>query len=87
MSTSPDQIGIAPAALTMSQIAAALSTSIPTAYRLANEGLLVTFTIGRKRYASPRAVQDCVQKLEERGAVLPMQSPASNRPRKRSSAA
>lgn len=74
---------VSPVALTMDQAAAALNVSVPTVYRLINDGLLQTFTIGRKRYASLHAVRECVQKLEERGAVLPADSNANHGNRRR----
>ena len=74
---------VAPVALTMDQVAAALNVSVPTAYRLVNEGLLRTFTVGRKRFASVQAAQECVQTLEQRGAVLPVDSNANHGNRRR----
>jgi predicted DNA-binding transcriptional regulator AlpA len=68
------------AALTMDQIAVALGCSVPTVYRLANEDLIKTFTIGRRRYASPRAVAECVALLEAKGSVLPIDTGANNKP-------
>jgi excisionase family DNA binding protein len=68
-----------PAALTIDQVAAALSCSVPTVYRLVSDGHLTTFLIGRKRYASPRALHACVERLEQLGAVLPSQSGGNNR--------
>jgi excisionase family DNA binding protein len=67
------------AALTMEQIAEALSCSKPTVYRLVSDGHLATFLIGRKRYASPKAVHACVERLEKLGAVLPSESGGNNR--------
>ena len=67
------------AALTMDETAASLSCSVPTAYRLVSEGHLKTFLIGRKRYASPRALNECVERMEKLGVVLPAQSVGNNR--------
>ena len=66
------------AALTIDQVAASLSVSVPTVYRLVSKGHLKTFLIGRKRYASPRALDACVDELEKLGAVLPSQSGGNN---------
>jgi excisionase family DNA binding protein len=68
-----------PAALTMDDVAAALRCSVPTVYRLVSDGHLKTFLIGRKRYASPRALEACVEGLEKLGSVLPAQSGGNNR--------
>lgn len=73
---------VLPVALTMDQVAAALNVSVPTAYQLTNEGLLRTFTIGRRRFASLEAIQACVGALEERGGALPAESGANNRARR-----
>jgi excisionase family DNA binding protein len=67
------------AALTIDQVSAALSCSVPTVYRLISDGHLTTFLIGRKRYASPRALHACVERLEQLGSVLPSQSGGNNR--------
>jgi excisionase family DNA binding protein len=67
------------AALTIDDVAAALSCSVPTVYRLVSDGHLKTFLIGRKRYASPRALDACVEGLEKLGAVLPAESGGNNR--------
>jgi excisionase family DNA binding protein len=63
----------------MDGVADAMNCSVPTVYRLVEDGYLTTFRIGRRRYASPRAVRKCVERLEEIGAVLPAQSGGNNR--------
>jgi hypothetical protein len=65
-------------AFNMDQTAKALGCSTPVAYLLIREGFLSTFTVGRKRYASARAIHECVAKLEAKGSALPMDSGANN---------
>ena len=45
-------------------------------YRLIRQGLLETYTIGRRRYASERAIANCIDRLEqlERGRRQPRSS-------------
>jgi excisionase family DNA binding protein len=66
-------------AFTMEQAAEELSCSVSTVYRLVADGHLATFLIGRKRYASPRALDVCVEKLEQLDAPLPSESGLNNR--------
>lgn len=68
------------AALTIDDAAVSLSCSVPTVYRLIGDGHLTSFLIGRKRYVSPWALKECVERLEKLGAVLPDQSGGNNRP-------
>jgi len=63
----------------MDEVAEALGCSTPTVYRLISAGYLQTFTVGRRRYASPRQERACVRRLEEIGSVLPWESGANNR--------
>ena len=67
------------AALTMEQVAESLSCSVSTVYRLVADEHLATFLIGRKRYASPRALDECVEQLEQLHAPLPSESGLNNR--------
>ena len=67
------------AAHTMDGVADSLNCSVPVVYRLIAEGHLTTFRIGRRRYASPRAIRECVERLEKLGAVLPAESGGNNR--------
>lgn len=47
-----------------------LNISHPTGYRLINAGKLRSFKIGRKRYTTPEAIDDCIAALErEQGAA------------------
>jgi excisionase family DNA binding protein len=64
----------------MDEVAEALGCSTPTVYRLISAGYLQTFTVGRRRYASPRQERACVRRLEEIGSVLPFESGGNNRP-------
>src|ERR1700722_8751773 len=66
-------------AFTMEQVADELSCSVSTVYRLVADGHLTTFLIGRKRYSSPRALDECVEKLEQLEAPLPSESGLNNR--------
>jgi excisionase family DNA binding protein len=61
-------------AYSMELAARALGCSTPTVYMLVDEGYLTTFTVGRKRYTTPRACQTCVDKLEAKGSVTPRES-------------
>lgn len=52
-------------ALTVKEQRAALGgISAPTYYRLIQSGHLRTFLIGKRRYATPEAIRECIAKLE-----------------------
>jgi excisionase family DNA binding protein len=48
----------------MAYAAAKLRVSVPTAYRLAHEGHLRTYLVGRARRVSDQAIEDCIRSLE-----------------------
>jgi excisionase family DNA binding protein len=70
-------------AYSMDEAAEVIGVSPPTVYDLINEGFLKTFLIGRRRLARPRAIEACMELLEQRGAVLPWQSGGNNGNRNR----
>jgi len=61
---------IQPLVLTLREIAAATRRDLSTIHAAINAGHLVTYTVGRRRYASPAAVQawlDFLAKESEAG--------------------
>jgi excisionase family DNA binding protein len=48
----------------MAYAAAKLGVRLPTAYKLAHEGRLRTYQIGRARRCTEEAISDCIRRLE-----------------------
>lgn len=69
------------AALDMDEVGISIGISTPKVYGLVEEGLLKTFLIGRRRFATPDAVSACLRELEQREPPLPSRSGMNNRNR------
>lgn len=46
-----------------------LQVSPPTGYKLIHSGVLKTYKIGRRRYATAEQIQECIERLSKEAAA------------------
>jgi hypothetical protein len=80
--TSKTQAAIEPRLIDMNGICIALSCSRPMAYRYVEGGDLDTIMQGRRRFATPKMIDECIERLRAKGSPKPSEA-INNRWRKK----
>ena len=72
---------IEPRMINLDGICIALSCSRPKAYSLIEDGTLETIMLGRRRFATPKMIDECIERLRANGSPKPSEA-VNNRWRK-----